>query len=101
MLGSRILIRAGTPADVEAVARVQIRTWQAAYAHVFPGERLAELSLEGRAKQWSESPPLVAEIAGTVIGFVSVGPSRDSDASGELFAIYVDPDHWELASGAT
>jgi GNAT superfamily N-acetyltransferase len=34
-----------------------------------------------------------------VVGFVSVGPSRDSDASGELFAIYVDPDRWGAGVG--
>lgn len=93
------LIRAGTPGDAEAVARVHVRTWQAAYAHVLPSERLAELSVERRAAQWREWPPLVAEVDGTVVGFVSVGPSRDSDASGELFAIYVDPDHWGTGAG--
>jgi GNAT superfamily N-acetyltransferase len=99
-LGSlAILIRAGTPSDAEAVARVNVRAWQAAYAHVFPAERLADLSVERRAADWREWPPLVAEVQGTVVGFVSVGPSRDSDASGELFAIYVDPDHWGTGVG--
>jgi GNAT superfamily N-acetyltransferase len=78
---------------------VHVRTWQAAYEHVFPPERLAELSVERRAAQWRESPPLVAEIGGTVVGFVSVGASRDADASGELFAIYVEPDHWGTGVG--
>jgi GNAT superfamily N-acetyltransferase len=34
-----------------------------------------------------------------VVGFVSVGASRDADASGELFAIYVEPDHWGTGVG--
>jgi hypothetical protein len=70
------LIRAGTPGDAEAVARVHVRTWQVAYAHVFPSQRLAELSVERLAAQWREWPPLVAEVDGTVVGFVSIGPSR-------------------------
>jgi GNAT superfamily N-acetyltransferase len=78
---------------------VHVRTWQAAYAHVFPRERLAELPIERRAAQWRESPPIVAEVDGTVVGFVSVGASRDSDASGELFAIYVDPLRWGTGVG--
>lgn len=93
-----VLIRAGTPADAEAVARVHVRTWQTAYAHVFPPDRLAELSVEARAAQWREQPPLVAEVEGTVVGFVSVGASREG-ASGELFAIYVDPIHWGTGVG--
>jgi GNAT superfamily N-acetyltransferase len=96
---SEVVIRAGTPADAEAVGRLHVRTWQAAYPHVFPPERLAELSVERLTAQWRESPPFVAEAEGTVVGFVSVGASRDSDANGELFAIYVDPDHWGTGVG--
>jgi GNAT superfamily N-acetyltransferase len=70
-----------------------VRSWQAAYAHVLPAERLAELSVERRARQWRDWPPLLAESGDVVVGFVSVGASRDADADGELFAIYVDPDH--------
>ena len=93
------MIRPGTSADAEAVARVHVRTWQAAYAHVFPAERLAELSVERRADQWREWPPLVAVADGVLVGFVSVGASRDDAAGGELFAIYVDPEHWGTGVG--
>jgi GNAT superfamily N-acetyltransferase len=93
------VIRPGTPADAVAVARVQVRTWQAAYAHVFPAERLAELSIERRADQWRGWPPLVAVADGVIVGFVSVGARRDDDAGGELFAIYVDPEHWGTGVG--
>jgi ribosomal protein S18 acetylase RimI-like enzyme len=34
-----------------------------------------------------------------VVGFVSVGACREADADGELFAIYVDPDHWGSGLG--
>jgi ribosomal protein S18 acetylase RimI-like enzyme len=34
-----------------------------------------------------------------VVGFISVGASRDNEAGGELFAIYVDPDHWGSGVG--
>jgi ribosomal protein S18 acetylase RimI-like enzyme len=88
------MIRAGTSADADAVARVHVRTWQEAYAHVFPPQQLSKLSVERRAAQWREWPPLVAEVGGAVVGFVSVGASRDNEAGGELFDIYVDPDHW-------
>jgi GNAT superfamily N-acetyltransferase len=93
------VIRPGTAADAEAVARVHVRTWQAAYAHVFPPERLAELSVERRADRWREWPPLVGVADGVIVGFVSVGASRDDEPAGELFAIYVDPEHWGTGVG--
>jgi ribosomal protein S18 acetylase RimI-like enzyme len=93
------LVREGTPADAQAVARVHVRAWQTAYAHVFPAERLDALSVERRAEQHREWPPLVAEEAGAIVGFVSVGTSRDDDADGELFAIYVDPEYWGRGVG--
>jgi GNAT superfamily N-acetyltransferase len=93
------VIRPGTPGDAEAVAGVHVRTWQVAYAHVFPAERLAKLSIERRANRWREWPPLVAVANGAVGGFVSVGASHDDDAAGELFAIYVDPEQWGTGLG--
>jgi GNAT superfamily N-acetyltransferase len=76
-----------------------VRAWQAAYTHVFPQKQLAELSVDQRARQWRMWPPLAAEADGIVVGFVSVGASRDADADGELFAIYVDPNHWRTGIG--
>ena len=75
--------------------------WQAAYSPVLPAERLAQLSVERRARQWRDWPPLLAESGDVVVGFVSVGASRDADADGELFAIYVDPDYWGRGVGAS
>jgi len=34
-----------------------------------------------------------------VVGFTSVGPSRDERGLGELYAIYVDPDAWSTGAG--
>ena len=93
------VIRPGTAADAEGVARVHVETWQAAYAHVLPLEQLQALSLDVRAGWHRTHPPIVAEVDGEVVGFVSVGGSRDEDAEGELYAIYVHPDHWGTGAG--
>jgi len=87
------VIRPGTADDAEAVARVHVETWRAAYAHALPPEGLAGLSVDNRAEMFRRRPPLVAEVAGEIVGFVAVGASRDAGAGGELFAIYVHPDH--------
>jgi GNAT superfamily N-acetyltransferase len=93
------VIRPGTPDDAEAVARVHVETWQAAYAHALPRERLESMSPGDRVEQWRRRPPIVAELEGEIVGFVAVGPSRSNDAEGELYAIYVHPDHWATGIG--
>jgi GNAT superfamily N-acetyltransferase len=94
------VIRPATPEDAEAVARVQIASWQGAYTHLFSDEQLAGIPLAERTEFWRRFPPLVAEIDGEVVGFVNVGPAyHDEDADGELYAIYVQPDHWGTGVG--
>ena len=93
------MIRPGTPDDAEAVALVQVRSWQVAYADTLPAERLAELSVEERAAMHRRYPPLVAEVEGRIVGFVSVGRTYDQQGDGELYAIYVHPDRWSSGVG--
>lgn len=85
---------------------MHVRTWQGAYGHVFPSHRLASISLERRAEFWRSALPgaeaaFVAEVDGEVVGFASVGPSNDEDGDGigELYAIYVEPAHWDAGVG--
>jgi GNAT superfamily N-acetyltransferase len=102
------MVRDARREDAAAIARVHTRSWQVAYEHAFPAEALAGISVERRADQWAErlatSPPraalLVAEAEGEVRGFASVGTARERDPElGELYAIYVDPDHWGAGLG--
>ncbi len=100
------MIRPATPEDAEGIARVHVRGWQRAYAHVFPADELAALSVEQRTQRWRSMlgrshGTHVAESEGTVIGFVNAGPSHDDDGDGigELHGIYVDPDHWDTGAG--
>ena len=72
-----MLVRPARREDAAAIADVHVRTWQAAYEHVFG-----------------------AEEAGRVVGFASVGDSRDEPGKGELFAIYVLPEAWGSGAGS-
>jgi len=88
------MIRPGTSGDAEGVARVHVETWQAAYAHALPSEQLQALSVEDAVQRHRRRPPgLVADQDGEILGFVDVGASRDPGTDGELFAIYVHPEH--------
>jgi GNAT superfamily N-acetyltransferase len=94
------MIRPGTSDDAEGVARVHVETWQAAYAHALPSEQLQALSVDDAVQRHRSRPPgLVADRGGEILGFVDVGASRDPGTDGELFAIYVHPEHWGTGVG--
>jgi ribosomal protein S18 acetylase RimI-like enzyme len=98
-------IRAAEPGDAAAIASVHVRTWQGAYRHVFPAEGLDALTVDERTAGWERvlaggrQRVSVAVRDGTLVGFVSTGPSRGDDAEGELYAIYVLPEEWGRGSG--
>jgi ribosomal protein S18 acetylase RimI-like enzyme len=106
-----IEIRVPQVEDADALGRVHVRAWQAAYTGgLMPDEYLESLSVAERAAMWRsslENPSrargtrLVATIDNKVVGFALVGPAGgDPDAPvGELYAINVDPDHWGSGAG--
>jgi GNAT superfamily N-acetyltransferase len=99
-------IRSATPDDSEAIERVRIRGWQAAYRDIFPPDELDRLPVDpSRWQATLERPPrgyvcFVAEEDGALLGFADVSPSRhDPDRHGELRGLYVDPDAWSRGVG--
>jgi ribosomal protein S18 acetylase RimI-like enzyme len=93
------VIRPAQLEDAETLARVHVRTWQAAYRHIFPPERLDALEPERRIDGWrrmlaSDMATFVDDVDGVVRGFVGVSASEDHAALGELFMIYVLPEAW-------
>ena len=93
-------VRPATPADARTIAEVHVGTWRQAYAHVFPPDFLAALSVDRRAEFWTEAAAtapedlLVAEEDGLIVGFAAVGRAEDEERAGQLHAIYVDPSYW-------
>lgn len=97
-------VRRATVADAVAIADVHTRSWQAAYTHVFGQEKLAGIDAGRRRAAWERAIEggavvLVAEVDERVVGFASVGPSRDPPGAGELYAIYVLADAWGTGAG--
>lgn len=97
-----VSIREAKKEDAREIAEVHIEGWKSAYKNQVPNEYLENLSVEKKFETWQDNlsnpkqgvSSFVAEEDGHVIGFCSVGPSRDKDASedtGELYAIYVEP----------
>ncbi|MGY0057325.1 N-acetyltransferase family protein [Streptomyces sp. LZ34] len=99
-----VRVRDMTEADIEAVAAVRVRGWQAAYRGLVPQTHLDGMSVEKDAERRREFfsrgvgdvVNLVAEsAAGEVVGWACFGPYRDRDlpsGDAELYAIYVRPE---------
>jgi ribosomal protein S18 acetylase RimI-like enzyme len=94
--------------DIPAIARAQVRSWQAAYERIVPAEHLANMSVEKREALWRElisrgAPELlVAKDNDYVVGFIAFGRCRDEGAPpkrAEVWAIYVMPSHWSQGVG--
>lgn len=93
-------VRLARPADAAAVARLQLTTWQTAYAQVIPATVLAALGAELATKQWLSAivePPtaehhvLVAYEGETVVGFAASGPATAEDLATGDDAEQVEP----------
>ena len=101
-------LRRAEPADAMAVARLHVRSWQAAYRKLMPDDYLDQLRPEDRAKKYDfgnvdpiRPQTIVATESGEIRGFATTAPAEDSNMSGygELCGLYVDPDHWGRGIG--
>lgn len=110
MSASDVDVRRATVDDAGDIAVMHVATWRTAYRGLMPQRLLDGLSVEARADAWRRilhddaSSTLVAfePSAERVIGFVSVGPSRDTDpqrAPTEVYGLYLHPDCWGRGAG--
>lgn len=104
-----MVLRPAEPADALAVARVHVRSWQAAYRGLIADEYLDSLRAEDRAARYDFSHvdplkphTLIAVEDGRILGFATTLPARDADTpeAGELAALYLDPEDWGRGIGA-
>lgn len=106
-------IRAAERADADGITDVQVASWRAGYAHVFPDSVLYADDFDATRRAfwtgWRFSPghrlavavvPIDTEdgAAERVVGFSSYGPERERargfTGRAELYAFYVHPDAW-------
>jgi L-amino acid N-acyltransferase YncA len=102
-------IRRPDHSDADAMGRVVVRAWQAAYRSIMPDEYLDGLRAEDRASMWRRQIDaaggnglLVVVTDDQVTGFAAFGRCQDDAAAGEegqLYAINLDPTHWGKGLG--
>ncbi len=103
-------VRAAQQEDLPAVALVRAVAWQAAYAGLIPDEVLrgladpdVVLAWAARAAATPSTTYAVAELVGEVVGFAAFGAERADPPSpwrGEVYALYVLPQHWRTGAGS-
>ncbi|MCK8478248.1 MULTISPECIES: GNAT family N-acetyltransferase [Microbacterium] len=107
---SPLVVREAGVDDADEVARVHVRSWQAAYRGLIDQSVLDGLSIAERATGWRRliTDPLpttlgllVAERDDRIVGWTSFGSGRDPDglADAEVYGIYADPDAWSTGAG--
>jgi GNAT superfamily N-acetyltransferase len=104
-----VIIRLATPLDVDSIAQLHVRAWQAAYRGLLPDALLANLTPEKRLPIWTSAVVnpaacvlLAMSESNELLGFCSLLPSRDPDATdgtAEVTALYVDPNVWRSGVG--
>ena len=103
-------VRTARAEDGEAMGRIHVESWQAAYVGVVPQDHLDALDAEERGANWRgaiEANPdpdhgrrLVVEVDGEVVGLALVVSDRDGeDGVGEIPLIYVHPSAWGVGAG--
>ncbi|HEX8123814.1 MAG TPA: GNAT family N-acetyltransferase [Solirubrobacteraceae bacterium] len=102
-------IRPSRAGDGEPLARVHERCWCISYAGIADPAWIVDRPFDDRVAEWERyamgggAPMWVADDDGAVIGEVAAGASRDAEApewTGELLAIYVDPDRQGAGVGS-
>ena len=104
---AKVTIRPARIDDGAAVRRTHVAAWRATYRGVMPDEFLDAMDPE-QSQRWidvlanlpEDQAVAVADPGdGTIAGFASVGPEREGERVGELFAINCDPRWFSVGVG--
>ena len=107
-------MRRATVEDAPELARVHVAAWQEAYRGIAADSHLEKFTIESRtehfrkfltydSKKTSSGETWVVESDSHSVGFLTLGGSRDSDATrrdtGEIWGIYLSPGYWRKGIG--
>ncbi|HLS62263.1 MAG TPA: GNAT family N-acetyltransferase [Ruania sp.] len=108
-LTADVSVRPSLPEDAPLLGQIQVAAWRAALTEVLPAEVLTGLEAERFAEAWRsaiDSPPsakhrmLTACDGAEVVGFAALAPAPQTQETGEIVALEVDPDHARAGHGS-
>ncbi|MBN2678534.1 MAG: GNAT family N-acetyltransferase [Anaerolineaceae bacterium] len=102
-------LRIATLYDVEALARVHVAAWQAAYRGLVPDLYLEDFTIEKRSAAFQKeleshaAKTYLLEEGSLTVAILTIGPNRDADLDpcrdGEIWGIYISPPWWRRGIG--
>jgi GNAT superfamily N-acetyltransferase len=107
-----VSVRPAVPGDSQAIAEIQVQTWQDCYSPHLPAGALDALDVTLAEAGWRaaiSSPPspahrlLVALSRNAIVGYLALGPAEDEDAGpaeGEVLALTVTPAEQRMGHGS-
>jgi ribosomal protein S18 acetylase RimI-like enzyme len=95
-------IRTATDADLEAVARIHVASWQDAYKGIIPDTLIANHTVQGSLLGWRstvakypENVTVAAMTNAAIAGFCCAGPvvhtAKNAPFEFEIYALHVEP----------
>lgn len=103
-----VTIRYADINDAKTLGEIHAKSWQVAYKGIVPEEILANITPERRQKffekalteGWEEDALIFKD--NEAVGLICIGKCRDEDKNdeyGEVWGIYLSPDHWHEGIG--
>ncbi|HYF83501.1 MAG TPA: GNAT family N-acetyltransferase [Clostridia bacterium] len=101
-------IRWSIEQDAKDLGLIHSQAWRVEYKNIIPDEILDKYTPSRREEHFKNAiiykteETAVIESSGKVIGFITLGRSRDSDSTsecGEVWGIYISPDYWRRGFG--
>lgn len=106
-----VRVRRATAEDAPGLARVHVAAWREAYRGIVPDSHFERFTVEARTERFRQSlaegseETYVAEAGGEIAGLLTLGGCRDADLDegtmGEIWGIYLAPEHWRQGIGTT
>lgn len=102
-------IKKATLDDIDILGQIHAESWQQAYKNIISDLVLADFTAKKRADRFKKVMSESGEenymllVDNQPVGFTSIGSSRDDDFSnntGEIWGIYLAPDHWRKGYGS-
>lgn len=97
--------------DCDSVAEIHVKAWQKVYPGIMPQDFLDKLDVAKRAEAWrsgmEKDSSLIRlvlvenhRVIGFCVGLHNRTPQLVPEAVGEIWAIYLHPDHWGRGRGS-